>query len=458
MFLPLYYPDMQTVSAFISWFFDFKAFVMLPVIFLLIAAVARMSIGAAISNSLKLGAGFAGIFMIFDAFLGMLRPAIASMVASRGLNFPVVDAGWPPLAAITWSSWIAPVVILLVIVINIAMLFLRTTTVLYIDIWNYWHFALIGSMLLAVGAHPAVALAGAAFSAIVVIKTTEWTAPYVKKETGIEGVAVSPLTVSGFLPWAVLVDRALETIPGVRSIRWDPSRGDSRWSKAGDPMLVGFALGSLLGVLAGYSFKDTAELAVKIAAVMFVLPRCGGLIGEGTGAISLAIQKRLSPLFGGRRILISMDTGFLMTNASVVVTGLALMPISLLIAFILPGNKVLPAGDLPNLMSIMSVIVIACGGNVFRAVLAAVPVIATFLVVATKLAPLITELAAKAGALESAGAETVVSSFTDGGNPLRWWIFELFRGNLVALALLVPIGLLWVYAARRSRGVAKEGN
>ena len=447
---------MDAIATFIAWFFEFKAFVMLPVIFLLIAAVARMRIGSAVSNALKIGAGFAGIFMIFDAFLGMLRPAIASMVASRGLNFPVVDAGWPPLAAITWSSWIAPVVILLVIAINIAMLLLRTTTVLYIDIWNYWHFALIASMLLAVGAHPAVALAGAAFAAVIVIKTTEWTAPYVKRETGIEGVAVSPLTVSGFLPWAIAVDRVLDAIPFVRSIRWDPSRGGSRWAKAGDPMIIGFGLGALLGFLAGYEFKETAELAVKIAAVMFVLPRCGGLIGEGTGAISLAVQERLSPLFGGRRIFISMDTGFLMTNASVIVTGLALMPISLLIAFILPGNKILPAGDLPNLMSIMSVIVIACGGNVFRALIAAIPVVAAFLLVATRLAPLITELAAKAGALESVGAGTVVSSFTDGGNPLRWWIFELFRGNWVALVLIVPIGLLLWYASRKSRGVGKE--
>jgi PTS system galactitol-specific IIC component len=107
-------------------------------------------------------------------------------------------------------------------------------------------------------------------------------------------------------------------------------------------------------------------------------------------------------------------------------------------------------------MSIMSVITIVCGGNVFRAVITALPVIAIFLTTATKLAPLITELATKAGALQSVGTGTVVSSFTDGGNPLRWWIFELFRGNFVAIALLFPIGLLLFFASRRSRAVAKE--
>jgi len=31
----------------------------------------------------------------------------------RGFNFPVLDVGWPPLAAITWGSPIAPISILL---------------------------------------------------------------------------------------------------------------------------------------------------------------------------------------------------------------------------------------------------------------------------------------------------------------------------------------------------------
>ncbi len=432
----------------LDWFFSFKAFVMLPVLFLAIALIARMKLGQALMNALKIGAGFAGIFMIFDIFLGILKPAVAAMAVSRGFDFPVVDAGWPPLAAITWSSWIAPASIVLVIAANLLMVATKTTSVLYIDIWNYWHFALIGSLLLSVGAHPAVALGATVFAAVMVIKAAEWSGPYVEKETGITGVAVSPLTVAGFLPWAALADKTLGAIPMIRKLRWDPSRGKGWLSKIGDPMLIGFVLGLFFGILAGYGFRETAEMAVKIAAVMFILPRCGALIGEGTGAISSATQLRLAPLFGGRKLLIAMDTGFLLKNPSVMVSGLVLMPISLIVAFILPGNKVLPAGDLPNLMSVMSVITIVCGGNVLRSLIIALPIVVAFLYAATALAPLITELAVKAGALE--GGAGLVSSFTDGGNPLRWWIFELFRLTPWALILCVPILALWYYASRQS--------
>jgi len=153
-----------------------------------------------------------------------------------------------------------------------------------------------------------------------------------------------------------------------------------------------------------------------------------------------------------------MDTGFLMKNPSVVITGMLLMPISVALAFVLPGNKVLPAGDLPNLMSIFSVVVLISGGNVIRAVLIAIPVIISFLYIATGLGPLITELAQKAGTLPgvSEGTSLVVTSFTDGGNPVRFWIFELFRGNVIAVLLLMPILLLLWFAYKRSRNLINQ--
>lgn len=449
---------MEVLGAVISWIFSFKVYVLLPIIFLIIALVSRMPFGTALLQSLKVGIGFAGVFLIFDAFLGLIHPAVSAMVEVRHLNFPIVDAGWPPLAAITWSSWIAPLIIILVLLVDVGMLFFRWTTVFYIDIWNYWHFALIGSMLLSVGVPLPLALAGSLFSAVLVIKMSELTGPYVQKETGILGVSISPLTVAGFAPWAIAMDAFIEKIPGIRRLSWNPSRAKGPWAVLGEPMIVGFFMGLLFGYLAAYDIKQMLEMAIKIAATMFLLPHCGALIGEATGSISKAASDRMAPLFGGRPISIAMDTGFLMKNPSVIVTGMLLMPISLALAFVLPGNKVLPAGDLPNLMSIFSVIALISTGNVIRAVLIAIPVIISFLYIATSLGPLITDLAQKAGTLSgvSEGTSLVVTSFTDGGNPVRFWIFELFRGNLTAILLMVPVAFLLWYSNKKSRTVAVQ--
>ncbi|HTO24144.1 MAG TPA: PTS transporter subunit IIC, partial [Spirochaetia bacterium] len=141
---------MQTLSAVIAFIFSFKAYVMLPAIILVVALVIRMNAGQAALSALRLGVGFAGIFIAFGFFVQQIAPAVTSLVKSRGLDFPVLDVGWPPLAAITWASPIAPLTIVMVLALNFLLLALNATRTINIDIWNYWHFALIGALVQAV--------------------------------------------------------------------------------------------------------------------------------------------------------------------------------------------------------------------------------------------------------------------------------------------------------------------
>ena len=309
--------------------------------------------------------------------------------------------GWPPLAAITWSSPLTPLLIPLVLVLNLVMIAARSTKTLYIDLWNYWHFALIGVLIRNATGSLGLGLAAGLLLALYTIKTAEWSAPYVRRETGLEGLAVSPVSVAGLLPYAVALNRAFDAIPGLRRLSWDPSRTGAKGSGPRllqEPMVIGILVGTGLSLLAGYDLKGTLETSVNIAAVMFLLPKCGALIGEGMGAVSLAfkllVEKRFRSLRG---LSIAVDTGILMTNPSVMATGLILIPVSLLVAFLLPGNRVLPLGDLPNLISIMSLCTLVMGGNVLRSVLAGIPVIASFLLIASDMAPLYTRQAAAAG-------------------------------------------------------------
>jgi PTS system galactitol-specific IIC component len=361
------------------------------------------------------------------------------------------------LAAITWASWIAPVSIAVVLVLNLAMVFFRATTALYIDLWNYWHFAFLGALLLALSGNPWLAFAAVGVIAVYTIKVTEWSAPHVKRETGIEGVGVSPFSVASLLPWAVAADALFDKIPAFRRLNWNPGAAKSKASALGQPMVLGFFLGIFLGVLAGYDFQKTAELAVQIAAILFILPQCGGLIGTAMNQVSEALRNRLARRLHGRSLVIALDTGFLMTNASVMATGLILMPLALGLAFVIPGNRMIPAGDLPNLISIFSLSVLIFRGNVVRAVVAALPVVASFLWVGTQMAPLITKLGGQSGVPGLASGAVQVTAFTDGGHPVRFWLLEAFSGNLWAL-LVIPVALALVgFAWWQARQQRQEG-
>ncbi len=441
---------MDTVRSLIDSFFAFKAYIMLPLFIIIIGLIIRMKIGPLLKAALRLGTGFAGVFIVFGFFVDNIRPAVEAIIEIRGLDFPVLDVGWPPLAAITWSSPFAALSIPLIILINVLLIVFRMSRTIYIDLWNYWHMGLIGAILFGVTGSWLIAVASIVLLTLFTIKTADWSTPYVKRESGIDGVTISPVSVVGLLPFAELMNALFDRIPFVKNWSFNPHSGKSRWTALADPILIGFLMGILLALSAGYGIKEVLELGIHIAAVMFLLPKCGELIGEGIEPVSHMMKERIQArLPGSEGLSVAVDTGILMNNKSVMVTGLVLMPIALGIALILPGNRTLPLGDLPNLISLMSVTVLVFRGNVIRSVLTGIPIVTTFLLISSHMAELYTELSRTTGM--EMGEGQLITAFTDGGHHMRFYLFEIFTGNLIAICTIPLFGLLMLFSWRRYR-------
>jgi len=446
---------MDALKYFLDIFFSFKPYVMLPVFMLAIAFAVRMKPSEALMSALKLAVGFAGIFIVFSYFVDAIKPAVHSLAVVRGLDFPVLDVGWPPLAAITWSSPVAPLSIPLIIVINIFMLATNTTRTVYIDMWNFWHLALMGAFVLSVTDNLFLGLIAVAVITVYNIKTADWTAPHVKSEEGLDGVTISPVSVVGLLPFSVTMDHLYDRIPWFSKLDYNPGKDDSSIGILSEPMIIGFAIGVLLGIAAGYTVENILELGIQLAAVMFLLPKCGELIGGGispiSGHLKLWIQKRFPKK---EELYVAINPEILMSNKSVMITGLVLMPVALVMAVILPGNKVLPLGDLPNLISVMSVTVLVSRGNVVRSVVTGIPVVATYLLVSSGMAGLITELSAASGF--SFGDGQLITAFTDGGNQVRFYLLSLFRGNTAAIVLIPAVLVMMYISYRKAEHLRKD--
>ena len=403
----------------------------------------------ALRSSLIVGIGFVGIYAIFDILTSNVGPAAQAMVERTGISLPVVDLGWPPLAAITWGSPIAPFVIPLTMLINVAMLALNKTRTVDVDMWNYWHFALAGTLVYYSTGSFVLGLSAAAIAAIVVLKVADWSAPLVAKYFGLEGISLPTLSSVVFFPIGLLFDKIIDKIPGLNRIHIDPESVQKRLGIFGEPMMVGTILGILLGIIAGYDFKHILLLGISIGGVMFILPRMVRILMEGLLPLSEAIKKYLNAKYPGRDdLFIGLDIAVAVGNPAIISTALILTPISVFIAFLLPGNKVLPLGDLANLAVMASMIVLACRGNIFRAVITAIPVIIADLWIATKIAPFITGMAKDVNFKMAEGSSGQVSSFLDGGNPFRYWLLEIFNGNMIAIGL-VPVIALIIYAIFR---------
>lgn len=438
---------MDVFKNLIESIFEFKAYVMLPIFIIIIGIIIRMKPAELLISALKLGTGFAGVFIVFGFFVDNIRPAVEMILLERNLNFPVLDVGWPPLAAITWGSSIAPLSIPFIILINIVMLATKTCRTIYIDIWNYWHLACIGALLLNVTENYLIAFLSITLLTIYSIKNADWAAPYIKRELGLSSITIAPVSVIGILPFTELMDRVYDRIPRLKNWTFNPHSEKSRWSYFTEPTVIGFIMGIILGISASYPIKLTLELGIHIGAVMFLLPKCGEYIGEGLTPLSTTMKERINRLFSDRKELyVAVDTGILLSNKSVMITGLILMIIALLTALVLPGNRTLPLGDLPNIISVMSISVLVYRGNVIRSVLTGIPVIVTFLLISSHMAELFTELSQQAGM--SFGDGQLITAFTDGGHHMRFYLYHLFIGNFWAL-ITIPVVLGLMYLSHR---------
>lgn len=445
---------MQQLSNAIDSFFSFPAYVMLPLIIFVMAVAVRMKLRDAFLVGLRLGVGFAGVFIAFDFFVSNIAPAVEALSEVRGLDFPVLDVGWPPLAAITFGSLIGPISIPFIVVLNIAMLAVGWTRTVYIDLWNIWHFALVGALIQIVTGSLWLGIAVTVVIAIYGFKNADSSAAYVNSEVGLPSVAISPLSAIGVIPVGAVLDRVYDRIPIINKLEFNPEKQGKSVGLLGEPIVLGLLVGLILAIAAGYSVRDTLELGVHIAAVMFLLPRAAGLIGEGFAPLGEHLKEVLARRFGADHELhFAMDVGVIMSHKSVMAGGLVMIPITLVLAFIIPGNRILPIGDLPGLIAAMSVLVLLHRGNVFRATLTGIPLVSAYLWISSALAPLYTRLSANAGVDFETTRE--ISAFIDGGNPVRFWLFHLFQGNIWAIvAVPVVVLMMWVaarHAAERRR-------
>ncbi|EJV8785798.1 PTS galactitol transporter subunit IIC [Salmonella enterica] len=439
----------HTLYTVVQYVLGFGPTVLLPLVLFFLALFFKVKPAKALRSSLIVGIGFVGIYAIFDILTSNVGPAAQAMVERTGISLPVVDLGWPPLAAITWCSPIAPFVIPLTMLINVAMLALNKTRTVDVDMWNYWHFALAGTLVYYSTGSFVLGLSAAAIAAIVVLKLADWSAPLVAKYFGLEGISLPTLSSVVFFPIGLLFDKIIDKIPGVNRIHIDPENVQKKMGIFGEPMMVGTILGVLLGIIAGYDFKHILLLGISIGGVMFILPRMVRILMEGLLPLSEAIKKYLNAKYPGRDdLFIGLDIAVAVGNPAIISTALILTPISVFIAFLLPGNKVLPLGDLANLAVMASMIVLACRGNIFRAVITAIPVIVADLWIATKIAPFITGMAKDVNFKMAEGSSGQVSSFLDGGNPFRFWLLEIFNGNIIAIGL-IPVLALIIYGVFR---------
>lgn len=427
---------MDTIKAIFDFLTGLGSTVMLPIIILILGVILGLKLGRAVISAITVGVGFVGLGLVINLLLGALGPATDAMMKSTGLQLTSLDVGWGVAAAIAFGTAIGSLVFIVALVVNIIMLVLNWTKTLNVDLWNFWHYAFTGSLVYLVSGHNLLlGLLAAAIHAIVSLLIADWTAKDVQGFFKIPGVSIPQGWAITSVPIIKGLNWIVDKIPGLRDIDWDAESMQEKLGFWGQPIIMGAILGLLFGIVAyginpaGASFGTilgkVLQLSISMAAVMLLIPRIIAIFMEGLTPLSEAAREFMQKRFAGREFFVGLDSAILIGHPITIVAAILLIPITLLLAAILPGNTTLPAADLAATAFFVAMVPPLTKGNLFRSLLFGTIIMMVVLYISSAFAPLLTQTASEIGYAMPAGAVQITG--LSGGNWIAWVLTSITR-------------------------------
>lgn len=430
--------------AIIQYIVDLGPTVMLPVIIFIIGILLGQGIGKSLRAGLTVGIGFVGIDLVISLMTENLGDAAKAMAENYNLGLDVVDIGWPGTSPMAWGSDMGIIAIPIAIAVNILMLVTKMTKVVNVDIWNIWHIAFTGAIVqIATGSYIWGIVAIIIHSAVI-YKLGDIFIPVTDEYFGLEGIAMPHGTSAYMGVFAAPINDLIDRIPGMNKINLTPDRIEARLGVFGQPTIIGAVLGFIIGLLAQYSIGDALTLAVQMAGVMVLMPMVVKLIMEGLTPISEAARKLLDKHFSGGDFRIGLDCALMLGDPAVVAGSMLFVPLSILIAVVMPGNRILPFGDLATIGFFIAIAVGVHKGNIFRTLFSGTLIMSFTLWISNQMASLQQTLGQNVG-LSSPGEQ--ISSLDQAGSPLTYLMAKGFNLdiNIGFLVILVVYFLALIY-------------
>lgn len=406
------------MEAVVNYITGLGASVVLPVIVFVLALILGQKPGKALRAGVTIGVGFIAINLVIGLLLNTLGPAAQSMVTRLGIHLNYIDVGWPAAAAISFGTKVGALAIPVGLAVNVVWLAIGMTKTLDIDLWNYWHVAFVGSIVGAISNDYMLGVAVMGIDMVLLLALADWSAPWIQEYYKIPNVSLPHGFSAPGVLWALPFNWVFDRIPGLRGWKADPETIEKRFGVLGNSMIVGLILGALIGLVAyspsnfGDYVKNVATLAITMAAVMLVLPRMVAILMEGLIPVSEAAGNFVRARFPGRDFYIGLDSAIAVGSPAVIASSLVLIPITLGLAIILPGNRVLPFGDLATIPFMVAMMVPIFRGNVIRTIITGTFAMAAGLYIASWIAPVVTTAAQSVGFKFPSGA-TTISALSD---------------------------------------------
>lgn len=448
-----------------SYIIGLGAAVMMPIIFTILGVCIGIKFSKALKSGLLVGVGFVGLSVVTALLTSSLGPALSKVVEIYGLQLKVFDMGWPAAAAVAYNTSVGAFIIPVCLAVNILMLLTKTTRTVNIDLWNYWHFAFIGAVVYFATDSILWGFFAAVICYIITLILADYTAD---KFQGfydkMERISIPQPFCAGFVPFALIINKVLDKIPGFEKLNIDAEGMKKKFGLLGEPLFLGILVGCGIGALSCKNGQEIVDkipyilgLGIKMGAVMELIPRITSLFIEGLKPISDATRELIAKKFKGAVGLnIGMSPALVIGHPATLVVSLLLIPVTILLAVVLPGNEFLPLASLAGMFYVFPLVLPITKGNVVKTFIIGFVVLAIGLYFVTDLAPYFTKAAHDVYAKTQDAAVNIPSGFEGGAldfasSPFSWAIFHLtYSFKWIGSGILVLITLFLMVLNRRS--------
>lgn len=460
------------MEAVFSYIIGLGAAVMMPIIFTILGVCIGIKFGKALKSGLLVGVGFVGLSVITGLLTDSLGEPLKKVTEIYGLSLGIFDMGWPAAASVAYNTSVGAFIIPVCLAVNIVMLLTKTTKTVNIDLWNYWHFAFIGAVVYFACGNIWWGFFAAIICYIITLIMADLTADkFQKYYDGMDGISIPQPFCQGFVPFAVVINKVLDKIPGFDKLNIDAEGMKKKFGIMGEPLFLGVIVGCAIGALA---CKDSQELVagipgilglgIKMGAVMELIPRITSLFIEGLKPISDATRELIARKFKNSAGLnIGMSPALVIGHPTTLVVSLLLIPVVLFLSVILPGNQFLPLASLAGMFYLFPAVLPITKGNVLKTFIVGLIALIVGLYFVTNLAPFFTEAATDVYVKTQDAAVRIPEGFQGGAldfasSIFSWVIFHLtysFKYIGAGILVLFTMGMMYL---NRVRVIKASGN
>ncbi|WP_156286257.1 PTS galactitol transporter subunit IIC [Oceanivirga salmonicida] len=395
--------------------------IFLPVVMIIIGLVMKMKLKKAIISGITLGIAFTGMGLVLGFMFETISPVATAFVQNTGIELSTVDVGWAPMSSIAWAWPYALLMFPIQIVVNILMLSLKQTNILNVDMWNVWGKIFTATMVVAITKSLALGFVAAIIQIILELKVGELLQKRIQNITNIPGVTCTHYMTLQCIIMAPF-NKVLDAIPGIKNTKADAEKLKSKIGVFGENSVMGFIIGGLLAILAGYSINDSLQVAMKIATALVIFPMVAKLFMQSLAPIADSASTFMKSKYKDREIFIGLDWPFLAGQAELWVISIIIVPISLILAVLfskLGLSTILPLAGIVNVVVVVPAMIIS-NKNLIKMFILSVIFTPVYLMVSSSFAPAVTELARVVGTINIPTGQTI--SYYGVEAPIFRWV------------------------------------